>query len=77
MNRDKTYELLLNKMHEVTVVPSQQLGGLTPLYKKIVPFFKFYPWRSAFIISLIGVLFLYLLLGSVLIRVASILQISF
>lgn len=77
MKKDKTYSLLLAKMHEVTILPPQDVGLLTPLYKKVVPQFKFYPLKSAIVLSLILVFFLYIILGPALVKVATLLQYGF
>ncbi|MBI4991038.1 hypothetical protein HZB96_02995 [Candidatus Gottesmanbacteria bacterium] len=74
---DKTYKLMVSKMHEVAAVPTQNLGPFTFIYKKLIPYFKFSPWRSAAIISFAATVFLYLLLGSTLVRLASALQFGF
>ena len=74
MEDDRTYKLLVNKMHEVAAIPPQEVGGFTNAYKKIVPFFKYYPWKSTAILSFLTVFFLYLTLGAILVRIASMLQ---
>ncbi|MBM3283698.1 hypothetical protein FJY90_05660 [Candidatus Gottesmanbacteria bacterium] len=75
--KDKTYRLLVDKMHEVASIPPQQVGPFTFLYKRLVPYFKFYPWRSFAVISSFTAFFLYLLLGSILVRLVSVLQFGF
>jgi hypothetical protein len=77
MRSEKTYQLLVNKMHEVAIVPPQNLGPFTVVYKKVVPYIKFYPWFAVSLISFVASLFLYLLLGSTLVRFVSILQFGF
>lgn len=77
MRKDKTYQLLLEKMHEVAVVPPQTIGPFTGMYKKVVPFLKFSPWKSMAAISFALAVFLYILLGSAIVRFASILQFGF
>lgn len=74
---DKLYLLLKLKMEEMAVVPPQSLGPFTFLYKKIVPYFKFYPWRTAIFVSVVFSSFLYFILGKTLIRIVSILQAGF
>lgn len=77
MKQDKTYDILVAKMHEVAIVPPQTMGPLTGLYKKIIPMFKFYPVRSLSIVSLVSAVLLYVVLGSLLVKIASILQFGF
>jgi len=77
MKEDKIYKLLVSKMQEIALVPPQTIGSFTPLYKKIVPRFKYYPWKSALIISLASTISLYLVLGSTLVKIASLLQFGF
>lgn len=75
--KDKTYEILLSKMQEIALVPPQTVGPFTPIYKKIVPLFKFYPVRSISLVAFISAILLYLILGSLSVRIASILQFGF
>lgn len=77
MKEDRFYQLLIDKMHEVSIVPPQTFGPLTHLYKKLAARLKFSPWQSAFVVSVISVFFLYLLLGAALVRLASLLQYGF
>lgn len=77
MKRDKTYDILVAKMHEMAMVPPQTVGPFTGIYKKIIPMFKFSPIRSLSFVSLVCTVILYLLLGSMLVKIASILQFGF
>ncbi|OGG20198.1 hypothetical protein A3D03_01240 [Candidatus Gottesmanbacteria bacterium RIFCSPHIGHO2_02_FULL_40_13] len=77
MNNKKTYQLLVDKMREVAVIPTQEMGFLTPYYKKIVPRFKHSPWKSAIILSSFFAFLLYFLLGTTLIKLVSLLQFGF
>jgi len=77
MKTNSTYKLLVAKMHEVAVVPPQTVGPFTGVYKRLVPYFKFAPWRSAIFLSVLATIFLYFLLGSTLVKIASILQFGF
>ena len=52
MKKDRLYQLLLNKMHEVSLVPPQTIGPFTFIYKMIVPVFKVNPLKSFVFISL-------------------------
>lgn len=77
MNNKKTYQALVDKMREVALIPTQEVGFLTPYYKKIVPRFKYSPWKSAIILSSFFSLLLYFLLGTTLIKLVSLLQFGF
>lgn len=77
MKKDKLYHLLVSRMQEAAVVPPQNLGSFTYLYKRIVPQFKVRPWFGAGVISLIFTFLAYLLFGATLIKVASLLQFGF
>lgn len=74
---NKTYRLLVSKMHEVTIVPPQNLGKFTFIYKKVVPYFKFSPWKTTAIISFVSAASLFLLLGPRFVKLVSILQFGF
>lgn len=77
MKTQNTYQLLVAKMHEVAIVPPQTVGPFTGVYKRIVPYLKFAPWRAAFFLSVLATAFLYLIFGSTLVKIASILQFGF
>lgn len=77
MKNEQTYRLLVAKMHEVALVSPQTIGPFTNFYKKVVPFFKYSPWRSAILISMLTAAFLYILFGSALVKIASTLQFGF
>ena len=78
MKNEKLYELLVSKMHEVSMLPPQTVGPLTPLYKRIVPYFKVSPWKSIALVSLFATTLVYFLFGmSLLIKLASLLQFGF
>ncbi len=74
---DKAYQLLVSKMHEVTIVPVQNLGKLTFVYKKVVPYFKFSPWKTTAVISIISTASLFLFLGPRFVKLVSVLQFGF
>lgn len=76
-NYDKTYKLLVERMHEVAAIPPQEFGSLTFIYKRIVPYLKFSPWKSATIMSFIIASFLYLIFGAYLVKLTTLLQFGF
>lgn len=77
MKKDKLYQLLVSRMQEAAVVPPQNVGPFTYLYKRIVPRFKVKPWFGAGVISLISTFLAYLMFGTTLIKIASLLQFGF
>lgn len=77
MINDKTYQLLVAKMHEVAIVPPQELGPFTHLYRQSVSYFKSNLWKSVGGTSFIMAVILYLILGPALVKLASLLQFGF
>lgn len=78
MKNDTFYRELVAKMEEISLVPPQSVGPFTGMYKRIVPQFKVYPWRSAVVLSFAATAVLYFLFGTkLLVRLASILQYGF
>jgi hypothetical protein len=77
MKTDQTYQKLLEKMHEVSAMPQQTVGPLTPVYRIVIPYFKHAPWRVLALGSVLGTVFLYLLLGVTLVSLVSIIQHGF
>lgn len=77
MRNEGLFQLLVAKMNEVNMVPPQSLGPLTFWYKRLIPRFKFYPWKSTLVLSLLAALILYFLLGVTLVSITSLLQFGF
>lgn len=74
---DTTYQKFVKRWEEVTELPPQTLGALTPLYKFITKRMKVMPLPWFVGVSLLVALGLYLLLGSAIIFLVSILQKGF
>ena len=74
MDHDSLYQSLVAKMQEMAVVPPQKLGLLTPFYKKVVPNFKISPLKSLLFLSVVATFSAFMLFGSRLVKLASILQ---
>lgn len=59
---DKLFTNFYNRWEEVTMLPTQSLGPLTPVYKRVIPLFKNAPWRiiipAAFVVVTLGALFI-------------------
>jgi len=64
-------------MQQVAVVPPQTVGPFTPLYKRFVPQLKYFPFRTLIPLSLLAILFAYIIFGTRLVKLASLLQLSF
>lgn len=77
MKNDKYYRELVLKMHEVSVVPPQTVGPLTPLYRLLVPQLKYFPFKALVVLSFLFVFLAYLVFGAWLVRLAELLQKSF
>lgn len=74
---DTTYKKFVARWLEVTELPPQTLGPLTPAYKWLVRRLKVMPWPMLVVVSLVTVVGLYLLLGSAVTLLVSILQKGF
>jgi len=72
-----TYQKFVKRWEEVTELPPQTLGPLTPYYKMLVRHLKVMPWPIFVLISLILVLALYVLIGSAITFIVSLLQRGF
>ena len=77
MNNDKFYRELVIKMHEVSVVPPQTVGPLTPVYKIVVRELKFFPFKVIIPLSFLFILAAYLIFGPGLVKLAEALQAGF
>ena len=75
--KDLFYQKLVKRMTEVAVVSPQTIGPFTILYKKITPLIKVRPFKALIFTSIIASFLLYLLLGSLIVRLASLLQFGF
>ena len=77
MRKDPTYNLLLDRMHEISILPPQDAGPFTGIYKRVVPYLKYSPWKTVIILALLLTFFSYLFTGPTLIKLASLLQFGF
>ncbi len=77
MRDDIFYQKLREKMADITVVSPQTIGPLTPVYKRFVPYVKVKPLRALTFGAFVTSFLLYLLVGSLVVRLASILQFGF
>ena len=72
-----TYQKFLKRFEEVTDLPPQTLGPLTPVYKAVVRRFKVMPLPWFILVSIIAVIALYFLIGSTITLIVSLLQRGF
>lgn len=72
-----TYQKFVKRWEEVTDLPPQTVGPLTPLYKTVARRLKVMPWPVLVLSALIVVIGLYLLIGSAITLLVSILQKGF
>jgi hypothetical protein len=75
--KSTTYQKFVKRWEEVTDLPPQTIGPLTPLYKVLVRRLKVMPWPALVVGSLVIVIGLYVLIGSAITLVVSLLQKGF
>jgi hypothetical protein len=75
--RSTTYQKFVKRWEEVTDLPPQTVGPLTPVYKAIVRRLKVMPWPALVLCALVVVIGLYLLIGSAITLLVSLLQRGF
>ncbi len=74
---DTLYQKFVNRWLEVTELPPQSLGPLTPYYKTLVRHLKVMPWPLLVLGSLAVVAALYFLIGTTITPLVSVLQRGF
>jgi hypothetical protein len=74
---DALYHKFVKRWEEVTDLPTQTLGPLTPYYKSAVKRLKVMPWPVLVVAAILMVLGIYLLIGSAIVILTSILQRGF
>lgn len=74
---DLLYTKFVKRWEEVTNLPPQHLGPFTPMYKSLVKHLKVMPWPMLVIGSIAIVFGVYVLVGSTITSVVSILQQGF
>lgn len=74
---DSTYQKFVRRWEEVTDIPPQTLGPLTPYYKRVTRRLKVMPWPVFVASSILVVIALYMLLGSAITFLVTILQRGF
>lgn len=77
MKSDPLYHKFIKQWEEVTQIPPQTVGPLTPVYKRTVVHLKVAPWRIIVPAVFIITAFIALVLEVTAVQVASILQKGF
>ncbi len=72
-----TYQKFVTRWEEVMDLPPQQLGPLTPVYKRLVKHLKVMPWPFLVLGAGLLVLGLYFLIGSTITLLTTLLQRGF
>ena len=75
--RDTTYNKFVTRWEKVIDLPVQTLGPLTPLYKTCVRLLKVMPWPYFVLLSVLVVIGLYVVVGSAITILVTILQRGF
>jgi hypothetical protein len=71
------YQKFVKRWDEVTELPTQTMGPLTPLYKQVTRRLKVMPWPWLIIVALALVVAVFFLLGSAVTFLVTILQRGF
>lgn len=74
---DITYQKFVHRWKEVIDVPPQTVGPLTPFYKALTKRLKVMPWPVLVFSSLLTVIAIYIVLGTTITFVVSLLQRGF
>ena len=74
---DTVYQRFIKRWEEVTDLPPQTLGPATPYYKMLVRHLKVMPWPILVVVAAATVLAVYLLIGTTITLIVSILQRGF
>ena len=71
---DTMYNKFVKRWEEVTDLPPQSVGPLTPAYKTLVSKLKVMPWPALVLVAIVVVGGLYLFFGSAITLLVSVLQ---
>ncbi len=74
---DRTYQKFVARWEKVIDLPVQTLGPLTPLYKASVRLLKVMPWPYFVLLSVVVVIGLYVVVGSAITILVTLLQRGF
>jgi len=71
------YQQFVKRWEEVTDLPPQSVGPLTPVYKRLTKHLKVMPWPVLVVVSICIVVGVFLLVGSTVTFIVSLLQRGF
>lgn len=74
---DAAYQKFVARWEEVMELPPQRLGPFTGIYKRVIPSLKIMPWPLLVICALLVVGALYILIGSAITLLTTLLQRGF
>ena len=74
---DIAYQKFVARWEEVMELPPQRLGPFTGIYKRVVPGLKIMPWPFLALFAIFIVAALYILIGSAVTFIVSLLQRGF
>ncbi len=74
---DVLYKKFVKRWEEVTDLPPTRLGPFTPLYKTLVKRLKVMPWPALILVAVALAILLYIILGTAVTFLVSLLQRSF
>ena len=77
MKNDILYKQLKERMYEVASIPPQNVGKLTPMWRKVAPIVKGSPVRILLAGGFVTTLLTWFIFGTLLIRIVSFLQYGF
>lgn len=75
--KSTTYQKFVHRWEEVTDLPPQTVGPLTPYYKAVTRRLKVMPWPVLLLGAVLLVVLLYVLIGSAITLIVSLLQRGF
>jgi hypothetical protein len=75
--KSTTYQKFVRRWEEVTDLPPQTVGPFTPFYRWIAKHLKIMPWPALVLASVGVVIALYLILGTAITFLVSLLQRGF
>jgi hypothetical protein len=75
--KNRKYEQFVNRWKDVTDLPEQNIGLFTPLYHRIVAWLKVMPAPFLAAGGMLVAVFLFLIFGSAIVRLVSVLQRGF
>lgn len=75
--QDIVYQRFVKRWQEVTRIPPQTLGPLTPFYKAVTARLKVMPWPVLVVVATVTMVALYFAIGSAVVFLTTLLQRGF